>query len=126
VTTSPPSAILGTHYQWSDSAVAVDNSLRSVHLADTLTARLSAPATDLGTNHEPVTIASVIIDGSSLRGGPESVTGAMLLDAFLLAAIDNGLPLLGTSSYTQDEVNSVISAPAERIDQSMTKQQMSS
>lgn len=61
-------------------------------------ARLSSWTPSSGVGLELVAIAAAVIGGNSLRGGVGSISGA-LMGAFLLATLDNGMALLGVSSF---------------------------
>ncbi|MGV8872824.1 MAG: sugar ABC transporter permease [Rhodococcus sp. (in: high G+C Gram-positive bacteria)] len=87
-----------------------------------LTARLSTSTADSGLNLELVAIAAAVIGGNSLRGGVGSIQGA-ILGAFLLATIDNGMSLLGVSSYAQNVVKGLILVLAVGIDGYLTRRQ---
>ncbi len=80
-----------------------------------LTARAGVAGPDAGTSLELVAIAAAVIGGSSLRGGIGSIRGA-ILGAFLLATIDNGMSLLGVSSYAQNVVKGIILVIAVALD----------
>ena len=80
-----------------------------------LTARAGVAGPDAGTSLELVAIAAAVIGGSSLRGGIGSIGGA-ILGAFLLATIDNGMSLLGVSSYAQNVVKGIILVIAVALD----------
>ena len=80
-----------------------------------LTARAGVASPDAGTTLELVAIAAAVIGGSSLRGGIGSIGGA-ILGAFLLATIDNGMSLLGVSSYAQNVVKAIILVIAVALD----------
>lgn len=85
-----------------------------------MTARQSTATADLGLNLELVAIAAAVIGGNSLRGGRGSVWGAVI-GAFLLATIDNGMSLLGVSSYAQSVVKGLILIIAVAIDGYFTR-----
>ncbi|OBC11936.1 hypothetical protein A5784_03685 [Mycobacterium sp. 852013-50091_SCH5140682] len=85
-----------------------------------LTARLSTSTADSGYSLELVAIAAAVIGGNSLRGGVGSIQGA-ILGAFLLATIDNGMSLLGVSSYAQNVVKGLILVLAVGIDGYLTR-----
>lgn len=89
-----------------------------------LTARLSTSTADSGLNLELVAIAAAVIGGNSLRGGVGSIQGA-ILGAFLLATIDNGMSLLGVSSYAQNVVKGLILVLAVGIDGYLTRRNAS-
>lgn len=66
-----------------------------------MASRFNSAQTDAGTGTELTILASVIIGGTSMMGGSGSVIGS-LLGCFLLAVINNGLVLMGVSSYYQN------------------------
>ncbi len=80
-----------------------------------ITARVASSTADAGTNLELVAIAAAVIGGNSLRGGVGSIQGAVM-GAFLLSTIDNGMALLGVSSYAQDVVKALILVFAVGLD----------
>lgn len=80
-----------------------------------ITARVASSTPDAGINLELVAIAGAVIGGNSLRGGVGSIQGA-ILGAFLLSTIDNGMALLGVSSYAQDVVKALILVFAVGLD----------
>ncbi|MGF6549504.1 ABC transporter permease subunit [Paraburkholderia youngii] len=85
-----------------------------------LIARVGTSTADSGINLELTAIAAATIGGVSLRGGIGSVRGA-LLGAFLLATIDNGMSLLGVSSYAQNVVKALILVFAVGLDGYLTR-----
>ncbi|MEX3855957.1 hypothetical protein AB3X94_18120 [Paraburkholderia sp. BR10923] len=85
-----------------------------------LIARIGTSTADSGINLELTAIAAATIGGVSLRGGIGSVRGA-LLGAFLLATIDNGMSLLGVSSYAQNVVKALILVFAVGLDGYLTR-----
>lgn len=80
-----------------------------------LTARAGVSSSDAGMNLELTAIAAAVIGGTSLRGGIGTIRGA-ILGAVLLATIDNGMSLLGVSSYAQDVVKAIILVIAVALD----------
>jgi ABC-type xylose transport system permease subunit len=80
-----------------------------------ITSRVASSTPDAGTNLELVAIAAAVIGGNSLRGGIGSIQGAVL-GAFLLSTIDNGMALLGVSTYAQDVVKALILVFAVGLD----------
>lgn len=87
-----------------------------------LTARLGTSTPDSGVNLELVAIAAAVIGGNSLRGGIGSIRGA-ILGAFLLSTIDNGMGLLGVSSYAESVVKGLILVFAVAVDGYFTRRQ---
>ena len=80
-------------------------------------------STDSGINLELTAIAAAVIGGVSLRGGIGSIRGA-LMGAFLLSTIDNGMSLLGVSSYAQNVVKALILVLAVGLDGYFTRRQL--
>ncbi|HDP77657.1 MAG TPA: ABC transporter permease, partial [Mesotoga infera] len=60
-----------------------------------------------GTSLEMDAIASVVLGGASLSGGRGSILGT-LVGVLLLGSLNNGLNLLGVSSYNQMVVKGMI------------------
>ena len=88
-----------------------------------LIARVGTSTADLGINLELTAIAAAVIGGVSLRGGIGSIRGA-LMGAFLLSTIDNGMSLLGVSSYAQNVVKALILVLAVGLDGYFTRRQL--
>lgn len=86
-------------------------------------ARVGTSTPDAGTNLELTAIAAAVIGGVSLRGGMGTIRGAMM-GAFLLATIDNGMSLLGVSSYGQNVVKALILVLAVGLDSYFTRRQL--
>ncbi|MBD3305839.1 ribose ABC transporter permease [candidate division KSB3 bacterium] len=80
-----------------------------------LTSRLNAGEPIAGTGYELDVIASVVIGGTSLMGGRGSVWGT-LIGALLIGTINNGMNLLGISSYWQSVVKGLIIVGAVLLD----------
>ena len=80
-----------------------------------LTARLNAGEPIAGTGYELDVIASVVIGGTSLMGGRGGVWGT-LIGALLIGTINNGMNLLGISSYWQAVVKGLIIVGAVWLD----------
>lgn len=87
-----------------------------------LIARVGTSTADSGVNLELTAIAAAVIGGVSLRGGIGSIRGA-LLGAFLLSTIDNGMSLLGVSSYAENVVKALILVLAVGLDGYFTRRQ---
>ena len=87
-----------------------------------LIARVGTSTADSGINLELTAIAAAVIGGVSLRGGIGSIVGA-LLGAFLLSTIDNGMSLLGVSSYAENVVKALILVFAVGLDGYFTRRQ---
>lgn len=80
-----------------------------------LTSRLNAGEPIAGTGYELDVIASVVIGGTSLMGGRGGVWGT-LIGALLIGTINNGMNLLGISSYWQLVVKGGIIVGAVLLD----------
>jgi ribose/xylose/arabinose/galactoside ABC-type transport system permease subunit len=78
----------------------VFSGLTSALGAVVLTSRLNAGEPIAGTGYELDVIASVVIGGTSLMGGRGGVWGTFI-GALLIGTINNGMNLLGISSYFQ-------------------------
>nr|WP_280113944.1 hypothetical protein [Escherichia coli] len=63
-------------------------------------ARLSSAQPTAGTGYELDAIAAVVLGGTSLAGGKGRIVGT-LIGALILGFLNNGLNLLGVSSYYQ-------------------------
>ncbi|MGW2651549.1 ABC transporter permease subunit [Streptomyces sp. NPDC001393] len=87
-----------------------------------LLARVGTSTADSGMNIEMVAIAAAVIGGNSLRGGIGSIQGAVL-GAFLLSTIDNGMSLLGVSTYAENVVKALILVFAVGLDGYFTRRQ---
>ncbi|NKJ94741.1 hypothetical protein GFM14_24845 [Rhizobium leguminosarum bv. viciae] len=88
-----------------------------------LISRVGTSTPDAGINLELTAIAAAVIGGVSLRGGIGSIRGAMM-GAFLLTTIDNGMSLLGMSSYAQSVVKALILVFAVGLDGYFTRRQL--
>ncbi len=80
-----------------------------------LTSRLNAGESIAGTGYELDVIASVVIGGTSLMGGRGGVWGT-LIGALIIGTINNGMNLLGISSYYQLVVKGAIIVGAVLLD----------
>lgn len=80
-----------------------------------LTARTTAGLPQAGQAYELDAIAAVVIGGTSLSGGQGQILGT-LFGALLLGVINNGLDLLGVSSYFQLVVKGAIIIGAVLLD----------
>lgn len=97
------------------TAAYVISGLTSALGAVVLTARLNAGEPIAGTGYELDVIASVVIGGTSLMGGRGGVWGT-LIGALLIGTINNGMNLLGVSSYWQAVVKGLIIVGAVLLD----------
>jgi len=85
-----------------------------------LTSRLNSADPNAGQLFELDAIAAVVIGGTSLKGGVGSVTGS-LIGALMIATLNNGLDLLGVSSFYQMILKGVIIIGAVALDSSQRK-----
>lgn len=80
-----------------------------------LSARTTSALPQAGVSYELDAIAAVVIGGTSLSGGTGSIVGT-LFGALLIGVINNGLNLLGVSSYYQQVAKGLIIVFAVLID----------
>lgn len=80
-----------------------------------LTARTTSALTQAGIGYELDAIAAVVIGGTSLSGGIGGVAGT-LFGALIIGVINNGLDLLGVSSYYQQVIKGVVIVAAVLLD----------
>ena len=80
-----------------------------------LAARITTGQPNAGQAYELDAIAAVVIGGTSLAGGVGTITGT-LLGVVLIGVINNGLDLLGVSSYYQAVIKGVIIVGAVWLD----------
>lgn len=80
-----------------------------------LTARTTAALPQAGVAYELDAIAAVVIGGTSLGGGRGTLIGT-LFGALIIGTINNGLDLLGVSSYYQQVVKGAIIVCAVMLD----------
>lgn len=78
-------------------------------------ARLSSAQPTAGTGYELDAIAAVVLGGTSLAGGKGRIMGT-LIGALILGFLNNGLNLLGVSSYYQMIVKAVVILLAVLVD----------
>jgi len=86
-----------------------------------LAARTSSALPQAGIAYELDAIAAVVIGGTSLSGGVGSLTGTMI-GALIIGVINNGLDLMGVSSYYQQVIKGAIIVAAVLLDVSRRKQ----
>lgn len=117
-------AIGGSENAAKVSGIKVDRSLISVYcimglLAGIagviLTSRVSAGLPQAGSAYELDAIAAVVIGGTSLMGGRGRLWGS-LVGAVIIGVLNNGLDLLGVSSYWQQVVKGAIIILAVMLD----------
>ncbi len=82
-----------------------------------LAARTTSALPQAGLSYELDAIAAVVIGGTSLTGGIGSVVGT-LFGALIIAVINNGLDLMGVSSYYQQVIKGAIIVLAVLLDTS--------
>jgi len=80
-----------------------------------LTARTTSALPQAGVAYELDAIAAVVIGGTSLSGGVGSLTGT-LIGALIIGVINNGLDLLGVSSYYQQIIKGAVIVVAVLLD----------
>lgn len=80
-----------------------------------LTSRLGSAQPTAGDMYELDAIAAVVIGGTSLTGGRGWITGT-LIGALIIGVIDNGLNLLGVSSFFQQVVKGGVILLAVLVD----------
>lgn len=86
-----------------------------------LTARTTAALPQAGASYELDAIAAVVIGGTSLSGGTGTLIGTVF-GALIISVINNGLDLLGVSSYYQQVVKGVIIVAAVLLDSSRKRE----
>ncbi|BCL76056.1 ribose ABC transporter permease [Jeongeupia sp. HS-3] len=85
-----------------------------------LTSRLNSAQPTAGAGYELDAIAAVVIGGTSLAGGRGWIIGT-LIGAVLLGVLNNGLNLLGVSSFYQQVIKGIIILLAVLIDRAGKK-----
>lgn len=85
-----------------------------------LTARTTAALPQAGVAYELDAIAAVVIGGTSLSGGRGTLVGT-LIGALIIGTINNGLDLMGVSSYYQQVVKGLIIIAAVSLDASRNR-----
>jgi putative xylitol transport system permease protein len=88
--------------------------------AQVLTARTTSALPQAGVAYELDAIAAVVIGGTSLSGGIGGVTGT-IFGALIIGVINNGLDLMGVSSYYQQVIKGTIIVLAVLLDSSRQK-----
>lgn len=83
-------------------------------------ARLSSAQPTAGTGYELDAIAAVVLGGTSLAGGRGRIMGT-LIGALILGFLNNGLNLMGVSSYYQMIVKAVVILLAVLVDNKSSK-----
>jgi ribose transport system permease protein len=80
-----------------------------------LTSRLNSAQPTAGTSYELDAIAAVVLGGTSLSGGRGRIFGT-LIGALIIGTLNNGLNLLGVSSFYQLVVKGIVILIAVLID----------
>lgn len=80
-----------------------------------LTSRLNSAQPTAGTSYEMDAIAAVVLGGTSLSGGKGRIFGT-LVGALIIGTLNNGLNLLGVSSFYQQVVKGIVILIAVLID----------
>lgn len=100
--------------------VYVISALMAVLSGLVLTSRLNSAQPTAGTAYEMDAIAAVVLGGTSMSGGAGSLTGT-LLGILILGVLNNGLNLLGVSSFYQQIVKGIVILVAVLIDRKRNK-----
>lgn len=77
--------------------------------------QLNTGTPNMGVMYELYVIAAVVVGGSSLAGGSGKILGT-LIGVFVISVIQNGMNLLGISSYTQQVVLGLVILIAVLLD----------
>ncbi len=72
-----------------------------------LLSRLNSAQPTLGTGYELDAIAAVALGGTSMNGGRGKIYGT-LIGVLIIAVLNNGLNILGVSSYYQDVIKGLV------------------
>ena len=100
--------------------VYVISALMAVVSGIVLTSRLNSAQPTAGSAYEMDAIAAVVLGGTSMTGGSGSLTGT-LIGILILGVLNNGLNLLGVSSFYQQIVKGVVILIAVLIDRKRNK-----
>lgn len=84
-----------------------------------LTSRLNSAQPTAGTSYELDAIAAVVLGGTSLTGGKGWIFGT-LVGALIIGVLNNGLNLIGVSSFWQQVVKGAVILIAVLIDRKKT------
>lgn len=101
-------------------SVYVISSLMAVLSGLVLTSRLNSAQPTAGVAYEMDAIAAVVLGGTSMVGGSGSLTGT-LIGILILGVLNNGLNLLGVSSFYQQIVKGIVILIAVLIDRKRNK-----
>ncbi|MDF4766451.1 ribose ABC transporter permease, partial [Vibrio parahaemolyticus] len=80
-----------------------------------LTSRLDSAQPTAGTSYELDAIAAVVLGGTSLSGGRGWIVGTFI-GVLIIGVLNNGLNLLGVSSFFQQVVKGLVILLAVLID----------
>ena len=111
----------GINTRWVIFTVYVISGLLSALAGLILAARTTSALPQAGVAYELDAIAAVVIGGTSLAGGVGTLFGT-LIGALIIGVINNGLDLLGVSSYYQQVIKGTIIVAAVLLDVSRKKQ----
>lgn len=100
--------------------VYVISALMAVLSGLVFTSRLNSAQPTAGSAYEMDAIAAVVLGGTSMTGGSGSLTGT-LIGILILGVLNNGLNLLGVSSFYQQIVKGVVILIAVLIDRKRNK-----
>ena len=101
-------------------SVYLISSLMAVLSGLVLTSRLNSAQPTAGVAYEMDAIAAVVLGGTSMAGGSGSLTGT-LIGILILGVLNNGLNLLGVSSFYQQIVKGIVILIAVLIDRKRNK-----
>ncbi|WP_246224804.1 ABC transporter permease [Lentilactobacillus kribbianus] len=85
-----------------------------------LTSQLSSAQPDAGSGYEMDAIAAVVLGGTSLAGGTGKISGT-LIGALIIGVLNNGMNLLGISSFYQQIVKGIVILIAVLLDRKQAK-----
>ncbi|WP_235829117.1 ABC transporter permease [Christensenella intestinihominis] len=85
-----------------------------------LAARITSGQPNAATGYELDAITAVIIGGTSMAGGSGKISGT-IIGALIIGVLNNGLVLLGVSSYYQQIIKGIIIAVAVLLDMKTKK-----
>ena len=88
-----------------------------------LASRLNSAQANAGMGYELDAIASVVLGGTSLNGGVGSIWGTVI-GALIIGVMNNGLTILGLSSFWQYVAKGVVIVLAVLLDKWRQKQSL--